>query len=67
VSPSPSSVGLVKLALVGYRFLIFDLQDRLRGIRRYYFTFEMKPKSVTLAFKRKFSEAGFGEITVPVF
>jgi hypothetical protein len=27
----------------------------------------MKPKSVTLAFKRWFSEAGFGELTVPVF
>jgi hypothetical protein len=29
--------------------------------------FEMKSKSVTLAFKRYFSEAGFGELTVPNF
>jgi hypothetical protein len=27
----------------------------------------MKPKSITLTFKRWFSEAGFGELTIPVF
>jgi hypothetical protein len=27
----------------------------------------MKPKSVTLAFKRWFSKAGFGEQTIPIF
>jgi hypothetical protein len=29
-----------------------------------HFAFELKPKSVTIAFKSWFSEAGFGELTV---
>jgi hypothetical protein len=34
---------------------------------RHLVTLQFEPKSVTLIFKHQFSEAGFGELTVPNF